>query len=92
MIWTNGQISYNKQLENFKNLHKLIEKKLEQIKSNQTDLQQKTASYKINSERLTLEGNKDDELYSALTEIVLEGLCWVTPKILDKKEAGYVSA
>jgi len=31
-------------------------------------------------------------LRSALVEIILEGLCWTTPKILDKNEAGYVSA
>ena len=33
-----------------------------------------------------------DELRSSITELLLEGLCWVTPKILDKRDAGYVSA
>jgi magnesium chelatase subunit I len=34
----------------------------------------------------------ENELRCTLTEIILEGLCWTTPKILDKKEAGYVAA
>jgi hypothetical protein len=34
----------------------------------------------------------DDELRAVLTEIILEGLCWIKPKILAKKEAGYVQA
>ena len=41
---------------------------------------------------LAVDEDNESELLSALTEIILEGLCWTQPKILDKKEAGYVSA
>ncbi len=92
MIWTNGELSYKSQLEKFKNLNELIESKLSQIKSDQSSFQEKTKSFNINSKMLTVDEDNESELLSALTEIILEGLCWTQPKILDKKEAGYVSA
>ncbi len=92
MIWTNGELSYKSQLEKFKNLKELIESKLSQIKSDQSSFQEKTKSFNINSKMLTVDEDNESELLSALTEIILEGLCWTQPKILDKKEAGYVSA
>ncbi len=92
MIWANGELSYKSQLEKFKNLNELIESKLSQIKSDQSSFQEKTKSFNINSKMLAVDEDNESELLSALTEIILEGLCWTQPKILDKKEAGYVSA
>jgi len=92
MIWANGELSYKSQLEKFKNLNELIESKLSQIKSDQSSFQEKTKSFNINSKMLEVDEDNESELLSALTEIILEGLCWTQPKILDKKEAGYVSA
>ena len=92
MIWKNGQTSYENQLNNFQNLKNLIESKLEQIRSEQKSLIEQTAVYKIDSDSLSLKEGMDDELRAVLTEIILEGLCWIKPKILAKKEAGYVQA
>ena len=92
MIWKNGQTSYENQLKNFQNLKSLIESKLEQIHSEQKSLINKTSLYKIDSDSLSLKAGMDDELRTVLTEIILEGLCWIKPKILAKKEAGYVQA
>jgi len=92
MIWKNGQTSYENQLKNFQNLKSLIESKLEQIHSEQKSLIDKTTLYKIDSDSLSLKAGMDDELRTVLTEIILEGLCWIKPKILAKKEAGYVQA
>lgn len=92
MIWKNGQTSYENQLNNFQNLKNLIESKLEQIRSEQKSLIEQTALYKIDSDSLSLKEGMDNELRAVLTEIILEGLCWITPKILAKKEAGYVKA
>ena len=92
MIWKNGQASYENQLENFKNLKNLIESKIEQIRSEQKSLLQKATLYQISSDSLLLDGGHEDELHSVLTEIILEGLRWNKPKILERKEAGYVSA
>ena len=92
MIWKNGQASYENQLENFKNLKNLIESKIEQIRSEQKSFLQKATLNQISSDSLLLDGGHEDELHSVLTEIILEGLRWNKPKILERKEAGYVSA
>ena len=91
LIWKNGQASYNAQLENFSNLKKLVESKLETITSSQQMLKQQTNQYNINSQNIELI-EPMDELRSALLESILESLCWTTPKVLDKSEDGYVSA
>ena len=91
-IWKNGQTSYSNQLEKFSNLKNLVESKIETIKSSQDILKQQVEHYKINTQNVELLEKLEDELRSALVEIILEGLCWTTPKILDKNEAGYVSA
>lgn len=92
MIWKNGQASYKNQLENFKNLKNLIESKIEQIRSEQKSFLQKATLNQISSDSLLLDDGHEDELHSVLTEIILEGLRWNKPKILERKEAGYVSA
>ena len=91
-IWKNGQTSYSNQLEKFSNLKTLVESKIETIKSSQNILTQQVEHYKIITKNVELLEKLEDELRSALVEIILEGLCWTTPKILDKNEAGYVSA
>src|SRR3990172_149898 len=92
MIWKNGQTSYENQLENFKNLKYLVELKVEQIRSEQKSLIEKTTPYHIDSTSLIINETGESELRSVLTEIILEGLRWINPKILERKEAGYVSA
>ncbi|MEX0656943.1 MAG: AAA family ATPase [Nitrosopumilaceae archaeon] len=89
MIWSNGKTSYNLQLENFKNLKKLVDAKLEQIRQKQGEFEKVAKPHNISVESLSIQD--ENELRCALTEIILEGLCWTTPKILDKKEAGYVA-
>lgn len=90
MIWSNGKASYHLQLENFKNLKKLVEAKLEHMRQKQGEFEKVAKPHNISVESLGIQD--ENELRCALTEIILEGLCWTTPKILDKKEAGYVSA
>jgi len=90
MIWSNGKASYYSQLENFKNLKKLVEAKIEHIQQKQGDFEKIAKPHNISVKSLVVQD--ENELRCALTEIILEGLCWTTPKILDKKEAGYVAA
>jgi len=91
LIWENGQTSYSNQLENFSNLKNLIESKLDIIQSSQNTLTKQVDHFKINSKNVELTDLQENELRSTLLEIILEGLCWTNPKILDKNEAGYVS-
>ncbi len=57
----------------------------------QNNLKQQAEQFHVNSKNVDL-SESSDELRSTLVEIILEGLCWTSPKILDKNEAGYVSA
>lgn len=90
MVWKNSKASYSTQLENFKSLKKLIEEKVDQTLQKQKELKKRTELYKIHSK--SLDAIDEGELRSTLTEMFLEGLCWTKPKVLDKKEAGYVAA
>lgn len=92
IVWENGQASYKNQLQGFAHLHDLINSKLGQAKKEQSDFEQKLAADKIQGKNIQLSDKTSNELMSAILEIVLDGLCFVTPKIIDKKEAGYVAA
>ncbi len=62
------------------------------IQSSQNSLKKQVEHFKINTKSVDLTKQQENESRSALVEIVLEGLCWTTPKILDKNEAGYGKA
>lgn len=87
MVWQNGQVSYQTQLQGFSQLTSLVNSKSDQIRKEQSSLAQT-----IQNRNITPDQKTDNELKSAVLEIILDGLCLVTPKIIDKKEAGYVAA
>jgi len=86
------QISYENQLRNFETMRNIIETIYEKISGEQKEFEKKTLQYNIRTESITMSENAKNELRAAITEMVLEGLCWLEPKILDKKEAGFVAA
>ena len=86
------QISYENQLKNFEITRTLIGTIYEKISGEQKEFEKKTQQYNIMSEHLSVSESAKSELRAAITELVLEGLCWIEPKILDKKEAGFVAA
>ena len=92
MVWKNGEASYAVQVEKIPSLKSLIEVKLKLIKDIQDDLIEKTTSAGIDSKTIAISEDAYDELHSSVTELLLEGLCWITPKILDRRDAGYVHA
>lgn len=92
IVWQNGQTSYKNQLQSFATLASLVDSKSSQAKQEQAGLEKMLASEKIPTKCVQPVDNISDELNSALLETILDGLCNVTPKILDKKEAGYVAA
>jgi magnesium chelatase subunit I len=92
LIWKNGQASYSNQLENFSNLRNLVESKLNLIKSSQNELKHQVEHFKIETNSVDLIDKQENELRSALLEIILESLCWTDPKILEKNEVGYGKA
>ncbi|HSD04418.1 MAG TPA: AAA family ATPase [Nitrosopumilaceae archaeon] len=85
------EASYENQLRGFETMKNLIHKIFERVREEHREFEEKTHKYGINSELLLLSDQTSNELRAAITEIVLEGLCWIEPKILDKKEDGYVA-
>lgn len=90
MVWKNGQFSYEDQLANFSNLKNLIQAKLSNVVSEQNHLKQSASKYGFAFKLDVTDSN--NEMNSTLLEIILEGLCWTTPKVLDKKETYYAGA
>lgn len=87
--WNNGLNSYKNQMQHFATLNNLLDSKLEQIKEEQKNLEQRLSAH-ITNKNITLDNS--DELKSAILEVILDGLCFTTPKIIDKKESGYAIA
>ncbi len=86
------QMSYENQLKNFETMRHLVEAVSERIADEQQKLEKMTNQYNIKSKSISLSEKIQGEFRAAVTELVLEGLCWTEPKVLDKKEVGYVAA
>lgn len=86
------QMSYENQLQNFETLRNLIGQIYDKVSLEQQEFEKKILTYNIKSESISLSEKAQNELRAAIVEIILEGLCWSEPKILDKKEIGYVAA
>lgn len=92
MLWQNGQMSYKNQLGGFASLAALVDSKMDKARQEQEGLEQTLEAQKIHGTCIRPSDKISDELRSALLETVLDGLYHLTPKIIDKKEAGYVAA
>lgn len=90
IVWNDGQASYKNQLQHFGTLSSLVDSKLAQVRDEQKNLEQKLAAAHITSRNIALDDT--DEIKSAILEVILDGLCFTTPKIIDKKESGYAVA
>ena len=86
MIWQNNQLSYSSQLTQFPKLSELVHLKLEQI-----TLEQANLVHIVPNKNLVPDQISKDELKAAILEILLDAMYYTTPKIIDKKETGYVS-
>ena len=92
ITWSDGQSSYKNQIQNFNILNDLLNTKLAQIKEEQKNLEQKLSNSKISNKNLVLHTDAENELKSAIIEVILDGLCHVAPKIIHRKESGYTIA
>jgi magnesium chelatase subunit I len=84
--------SYENQLKNFNSLATLVEKIYQKIKSEQTEFVREAQKDHISVDSLLVSDKVQSEFRGGIIELVLEGLCWMEPKILDKKEGVYVTA
>ena len=87
----NGSTDYENQLGKFPALKRLVSDVLEMVRKDQQAFVESVKKYNIGSRIITMQGNMDGEFTASVTEIVLEGLRWLKPPVVDKKEKGYVS-
>ena len=84
--------SYENQLKNFNYLSTLVEQTYQKTVSEQAEFVKESQKYAMPIDSLTVSDRSQSELRSGIVELVLEGLCWMEPKILDKKEGTYAAA
>jgi magnesium chelatase subunit I len=86
------QISYDNQLKNFNSLLNLITGIYQKVMSDQEDFVKETEKYEIYNNNLIISESSINELKAGIVELVLDSLCWIEPKILDRKEGIYVAS
>ena len=84
--------SYDNQLKEFPSLSNAVITVLKKIESEQEEFIKDTQKYEIPQNAIAISKESLNELKAAVAELVLEGLCWVEPKVLEKKESTYVAA
>lgn len=93
ILGTNSsQTSYDNQLKNFNSLLTLINGIYQKVTSDQEDFVKETKKHEISTDSLIVSENTQNELKAGVVELILDGLCWLEPKILDKKEGTYVAS
>ena len=85
------QTSYDNQLKYFNSLSSLVNETVQKAISEQDEFIKAAQKYNIPSDSIIISEKTQSELRAATTELVLEGLFWMEPKILDKKEGGYAA-
>jgi len=85
------QTSYDNQLKDFNSLSSLVNETAQKAISEQDEFIKAAQKYDIPSDSIIISEKTQSELRAATTELVLEGLFWMEPKILDKKEGGYAA-
>ena len=85
------QTSYDNQLKDFNSLSSLVNETAQKAISEQDEFIKAAQKYNIPSGSIIISEKTQSELRAATTELVLEGLFWMEPKILDKKEGGYAA-
>jgi len=83
--------SYDNQLKNFNSLSSLINIVVHKVTSEQDEFVTEVQKYNISSDSITITEEIGSELRAAITELVLEGLFWMEPRILEKREGGYAA-
>lgn len=84
-------VDYTTQLSKFPTLKQFVDQVREMAKKDQQAFIENVKKYNVESDIILLGDNLNGEFTASVTEIVLEGLRWLTPAIVDKKEKGYVS-
>lgn len=80
--------SYQSQLSKFSSLREIMDIIVNNISKDQKYFEKSLSENSINFD--TIKDIKDPEYFSSVTELILEGLRYTDPPILDRKEGAYV--
>lgn len=85
----NSSVDYISQLDKFPSLSKLVTQTTDRIKQEHLDFIQLAAPFGIDVKSVQIFDDKDSEFTASVTELILEGLRWTNPPLLDKKGSLY---
>ena len=85
----NSSVDYISQLDKFPSLSKLVTQTTDRIKQEHLDFIQLAAHFGIDVKSVQIFDDKDSEFTASVTELILEGLRWTNPPLLDKKGSLY---
>src|ERR671914_2164092 len=85
----NSSMDYISQLDKFPSLSKLVAQTTDRIKQEHLDFIQLAAPFDIDVKSVQLIDDKEGEFTASVTELILEGLRWTNPPLLDKKGSLY---
>jgi hypothetical protein len=82
-------LTYETQLELFPELKQVVEETILVIDNEQKKFAEIAKSLGIRSETVRIGEEMNGEFTAAVTEVILEGLRWVEPPLLDRKDGSY---
>ena len=86
----NKPAGYESQLRMFPALNEFVRQTAERIKQEHQEFIKIAEVYEIDVKRIQIINNgMDMEFIASVTELILEGLRWIDPPLLDKKGDGY---
>ena len=86
-----GGADYISQLDKFTGLNELVTQTANKIKQEHLSLIQLATGLDIDSRVVQLVNERDSEFTASVTELVLEGLRWTDPPLLDKMGGKYTA-
>ena len=84
-----NSLDYESQLELFPGLKQVVDGTVFVVENEQKKFVEMANNFGIRSEAVRVREDKNGEFTAAVTEVILEGLRWVQPPLLDRKEDGY---
>jgi magnesium chelatase subunit I len=84
-----NSLDYESQLELFPELKQVVEGTIFVVENEQKKFVEMANHLGIRSEAVRIREDKNGEFTAAVTEVILEGLRWVQPPLLDRKEDSY---
>ncbi len=90
-VWKDGEASYESQLGGFARLAELVESRVKQVADVQKELESKMSESGVLNKNILLTDSAAGELRAAVLEMILDGLCFTSPKVLERKEGTYVA-